>query len=348
MTRRPVSSTRRAALALALVALVTTAGCSGFLGSGSEDAPGVGAAKLDSVPADATMVGYVDVDGMAGDDSLRDIANAALEAQSARYGGGGGDKPASVSGMLATVENETGLSLTQVDGITFFGTVPKAGAGGSGSQSARGSGMIVTAGFEESALLDSLRDSGYQPTEQTHAGTTMYTYGMDGRQAIAMLEDGTFAMGHVDAVESVLEVRAGDAAAVGGELRDEFGATDEGYVRFAASVPQDQLPVGELQTDAPVDPSNLNTVQYVSGSLATSGDTVTAKLNLVDESSNSATRTRDLVRGGLAYYQGTAPEDVRPALEALEVDQDGDTVTVTYSENADRIEAMITSLYSSS
>jgi hypothetical protein len=345
MTRRPVSSMRRVALALALVALVTMAGCTGLLGSGGDDAPGVGAASLDSVPGDATMVGYVDVDGMAGDDALRSVANSALEAQATHHEDESG--PSSVTEMLATVENETGLSPTQVDGVTFFGTVPKAGADSSGSQSARGSGMIVTAAFEESALVTALRDSGYQPTQQSSEAATLYSYGPDGQRALAVLDDGRFAMGHVEAVGSVLDVRAGDAEAVTGQLREQFADTDDGYVRFAASVPQDQLPVGALQTDAPVDPSTLNTVQFVSGSLTTDGETVTATVNLVDESSNSAASTRDLVRGGLAYYQGRAPEAVRPALQTVTVDQHGDTVTLTYTEEAARIEAIITSLYSS-
>lgn len=345
MIGRSGSSRRRLALALALAALIATAGCADFLGSGG-DASSSEAANLDSVPDAATVVTYVDVDEMAGDDSLRSVANTALEAQAAQseYASG----PASVSGVLAAFENQTGLSPTKVDDVTFFGTVPEAGSDGAGTAETQQSGMIVSAAFSESELVAALQESGYQPTEQSYEGTTMYTYGLDGQRALAVLGDGTFAMGNVAAVESVVDVRTGNAEALQGELRERFTSTDDGYVRFAASVPQDQLPVGELQTDAPVDPSTLNTVQYVTGSLSTSGDTVTATVNLVDATTNSATRTHDLVQGGLAYYEGTVPEHVRPALEAVTVEQHGNTVTVSVSEDATRIEEIITTLYSSS
>jgi len=103
MTGSPRLRGRKALLAVALAAMLVTAGCTGILGSGGES--GGSGAQLDSVPANAEFVGYVDASGMVGDDSLRTLANTALEtqAQTSQYYEG----PESVSEMLDTLEEES-------------------------------------------------------------------------------------------------------------------------------------------------------------------------------------------------------------------------------------------------
>lgn len=327
-------------LALALAALVATAGCSSFLNSGDGASSGQ-AAQLDRVPNDAEMVMYVDVDGMAGDQTLRSIANTALEAQAeqSEYSTG----PTSVSEMLSQFENESGLSPQKFDDVTFFGQAPK--SSGSGSENA---GMIVTSEFSKDELVTALSEGETELSEQTYKGTTLYTYGEDGDSAFAMLGDGTFALGDVDAVKSVLDVEAGDSQALKGELRTQFENTDSGYLRFAMNVPQDQIPAEEMNSEAPINTSAFNSVEYVSGSLSTSGDVVNAKVNLVSESSDTASRTKDVLDGALSLYKGAGNEQIRTALKQVSVEQNGDTVSITFADNKASIEEMITKLYSAS
>lgn len=330
---------RQALLAVALAAMLATAGCSGILTGG--DGGSAGGAQLDSVPNDATMVGYVDAAGMVGDDSLRELANTAFTAQNENsefYSG-----PTSVDEWLEQLENDSGLDPTKVQDMTFFGT-----PGENVPTNAEQAGMILRTDFSEDELVAAMEESGSELSEETYADTTLYTYGYEGQNALASLGDGTFAVGDRSAVQSVLDVDAGDADALSGDLRTRFKNTDSGYVRFAASVPQDQVPTEQLGQGSPVNTSSFNTVEYVTGSMATSGDEVSTQVNLVSSSSDDASRINDVIDGALSIYSGAGNEEIRKTLENVEVSQDGDTVTVSFSDNVDDLSDRIEALYTMS
>lgn len=327
---------KRALLAVALSAMLVTAGCTGIIG---DDSSSAGDAQLDKVPDDATMVGYVDAAGMVEDDSLRELANTAFEAQdqnSEFYSG-----PTSVEEWLDQIEDESGLDATNVQDATFFGT-----AGETVPTNAEQAGMILRTDFTEDEIVSAMEDSGTEFSEESYQDTTLYTYGYDNQNALAALGDGTFAVGDTAAVKSTLDVDAGDEDALSGELRTRFQDTDDGYVRFASSVPQDQVPTEELGQGSPINTSAFNTVQYVSGSMATDGDTVSTQMNLVSESSDDASRINDVIDGALSVYGGVGNDQIRETLEQVDVSQDGDTVTVSFSDSVDNLNERIEMLYS--
>ncbi|MFB6269721.1 MAG: hypothetical protein ABEH83_07240 [Halobacterium sp.] len=331
---------RQAVLAVALSGMLLTAGCSGILGSNGGGG-GSGGAQLNSVPADSTMVGYVDASGMVSDDSLRELANTAFQAQSENsefYSG-----PTSVEELLTQMENESGLNPSNVQDVTFFA---KTGEGAPTSTSE--AGMIVRTDFSEDEVVSSMRDSGTELTEESYKDSTLYTYGFENQNGIAFLGDGTFVLGDTAAVKSALDVEAGDADSLSGELRTQFKNTDNGYVRFAASVPQDQVPTEQLGQGSPINTSAFNTVEYVSGSMDTSGDEVSTQVNLVSATSDDASRISDVIDGALSVYGGVGNEQIRKTLEQVEVSQDGDTVTVSFSDTVDNLKQRIEMLYSMS
>lgn len=323
-------------LAVALAAMLVTAGCTGILGSGGES--GGSGAQLDSVPANAEFVGYVDASGMVGDDSLRTLANTALEtqAQTSQYYEG----PESVSEMLDTLEEESGLDPQKFNDVTFFGS-----PGDTVATNAEQAGMIVTTEFSEDEIISSMEESGTELAEESYGDTTVYTYGFENQNAVAALGDGTFALGDTAAVKSVVDVESGDADALSGELRSEYKDTDDGYVRFAMNVPQEQIPSEQLGANSPLDTSAFNTVQFVSGSFSTSGDSVTANVNMVSESSGDASRTADLVDGALSIYSGVGNEQIRSTLEKLSVSQNGDTTTVSFTDNVENLQELVETMY---
>lgn len=326
-------SKRKAVVALALAALVATAGCTSFLGG--DDGSG-GDAKLDSVPADAQMVGYVDVDGAVGDDSLRSLTNTLLEtqAENAEYDPG----PASVPELLDEFENESGLDPAGVHDVTYFASTdtdaPMAG---------ESAGMILTSEYSEDELVSAMREDGSELSETTYGETTLYTYGYEGSSALAVLGDGTFALGDRSSVESVVDVRAGDTDALNGELRTTYENTRDGYARFAMDVPQEDVPADQIGAGSPVDTSAFNTVQFVSGSFYTSGDEVGLEVDLTSEDESSASRTYDVVDGAIGMYSGMVEDELRATLEKLTVSQDGDTVTVSYTNTVSDLEEQIES-----
>lgn len=327
---------RQAVLAVALSALLVTAGCSGFLDSGGDG--GADGAQLDSVPNDAEFVGYVDASGMVGDDSLRSLANTAFEtrAETSPYYEG----PESVSEMLETMEEESGLSPEKFNDVTFFGT-----SGDRVATNAEQAGMIVTSEFSEDEIVSSMEEEGTDLTEESYQDTTVYSYGYDNQNAVAALGDGNFALGDTAAVKKVLDVRADETDALAGDLRSTYENTDDGYVRFAIDVPQEEVPTEELGSGSPLDTSAFNTVQFISGSLSTSGDSVTANVNMVSESSDDASRTADLVDGALSIYSGVGNEEIRSTMEKLSVSQDGDTVTISFTDSVENLEELIEAMY---
>lgn len=322
---------RKALLAIAVTAMLATAGCSGILSSGgSAD----GGAKLDSVPADAQMVGYVGVDGAVADDSLRSLANTMLEAQAenSRYYEG----PTSVAEMIDKTKNKSGLDPAKVHDVTFFGTT-EASATTGGERT----GMILTSEFSEDELVSAMREEGSELSESTYEGTTLYTYGYEDNSALAVLGDGTFALGDTAAVKSVIDVRAGNQDAIGGDLRASFENTRDGYLRFAMNVPQQQVPADRIGAGSPINTSAFNTIQYVSGSFYTSGDEVGMNIDLTSESESSATRAHDVLKGGISLYSGMTDGQLQSALKKLSVSQNGDTVTVSYTNTVSNLESLI-------
>lgn len=311
--------------------MLATAGCSGILNSDDNGGDG---AQLDSVPANAQMVGYVDVDGAVSDDSLRSLANTMLEmqAESSPYY----DGPVSVSEMLEQTENESGLDPSGVHDVTFFGS-----AEATSSMNAEHSGMILASEYSEDELVSAMREEGTELSEGTYKETTLYTYGYEDDTALAVLGDGAFALGDRAAVESVVDVRAGDTDAIGGDLRAAYENTNDGYVRFAMDVPQQQVPADQIGAGSPVNTSAFNTIQYVSGSFSTSGDEVSMNVDLTSESESSATRTHDVLQGGISLYSGMTEGELRTALQKLSVSQDGDTVTVSYTNTVSELETLI-------
>lgn len=336
MTRSISLRGRRTLLAIALSVMLATAGCSGVLDG---DGDSSGGAQLDSVPSDASMVGYVDAAGMVGDDSLRELANAAFEAQdenSEFYEG-----PTSVEEWLDQIQNQSDLDPTKVRDLTFFAT-----EGDNVPTNAEQAGAIVNTEFTIDELTTAMEDSGTEFSVESHQDTDVYTYGFDNQNALAALGDGTFAIGDTDAVYGILDVDAGDESAVSGDLRTQFENTDDGYVRFAMDVPQDQVPTDQIGQGSPVNTSAFNTVEYVSGSFTTSGDSVTTQVNLVSGSSDDADRINDVVDGALSLYSGVGSDDIRETLESIEVEQDGATVSVSFSETVDTLTERIDALYS--
>jgi len=345
MTGSPRSTRRLALLAVGLSALVVTAGCAGSLGGlGASDGGGGGdGAQLDSVPASAEFVGYVDAAGMASDESLRSIANAALEARG-EYDDDD-DAPADVDAMLEQAESDSGLDPESVESMTVFGTsAENPTADGSGT-----SAVILSASYSESELVSAMENgSDVEFSESTYGDTTVYSYegDEDYEGTLAVLGDGEFALGDRSAVESVVDVRAGDADQLGGDLKTAFRNTDEdGYVRMAMATPTERLAEEDVAEDAPVNVSTLNTVEYVSTSFGTGDGNVTTAVNLVAASESDAEQTYELVDGALSLYSSAGGEELQGGLDAVSVERNGDTVTVTHSDTAENVEALVETVY---
>jgi hypothetical protein len=343
MSATPRSTRRLALLAVGLSALLVTAGCSGAIGGLGADGDGDGGPHVDSVPASAEYVAYVDAAGVASDDSLTAIANAALDARSEEDEDD--DAPEDVEAMFEQAENDSGLDPTRVADVTSFGTTaetPMADGDDRGS-----SAMVLSTSYTEDELVTAMEERDAELSEESYGDSTLYAYegDEDYEGVLAALGDGTFALGDRSAVEQVLDVRAGDAAALDGDLKSTFEETDDdAYVRFAMATPSDETSA-EVAESAPMEASALENVTHVSGSFATGDGNVTTTIRLTAASADDAQQAYDLVDGAVSLYSSTSDGEVRDALEAVSVEQNGDTVTVTHSDTVENVEALVETVY---
>ena len=328
-------------LAVGLSALLVTAGCAGAIGELGTDGDGGSGPHVDSVPASAEYVAYVDAAGMASDESLRSIANAALEASSEDE-----DAPSDVDAAFTAAENDSGLDPTRVHAVTAFGATPENPMERGGS-----SAMVLSTSYTEDELVSAMEAEGVERSEETYGDTTLYVDESDerGEAVLAVLGDGTFALGDQSAVERVVDVRSGDADALEGDLKAAFEATGDGYVRFAMATPtQTPLSPDDQATAGPrMEASVLENVSHVSGSFATGDGNVTTTVNFVAASESDAQQLYDIVDGALSLYAGTGEQagETQAALDAVSVEQDGETVTVTHTDTVERIESQVQALY---
>jgi len=66
---------------------------------------------------------------------------------------------------------------------------------------------------------------------------------------------------------------------------------------------------------------------------------------MVSESSGDASRTADLVDGALSIYSGVGNEQIRSTLEKLSVSQNGDTTTVSFTDNVENLQELVETMY---
>lgn len=358
MTDSPRSTRRLALLAVGLAALVATAGCAGSIGGlGGGDGGGDAGdgPRLDSVPASAESVAYVDVGGMRDDESLRSIANTALDARSEVDP----DAPADVEALFDRAGDESGLDPGGVVALTAYDT----GHGGEAEPGEGSSATLLSTSYSESDVVDAVEnrtneaDYDVELTEETYGDTTLYAFETDTDDGdreydgvLAVLGDGEFAVGDRSAVEGVVDVRNGDEEAVGGDLRAAFEDTDaDGYVRAAMALDDRQVAPGEDGTPAvggtELNASAVQSVEYVSTSFATGDGNVTTTVNLHTGSSGDAEQLYELADGALALYSNVGDSEAQSALSAVSVDRSGSTVTVAHSDTVEAVESHVETLY---
>lgn len=324
---------------LVIATLLITAGCSGVI-PGADGGGGDAGAALDRVPAQATAISYIDVDGLLNADAHRQLVNTYLGLvanQSERYTG-----PTTADEAITQAQNESGLDPTTVDAVTLFSSASAAG---------EYSGAIVTGSFTTEEFVDAQTQSqSYTFTETTYAGQTLYepqnpppladpTY-------IGVLGDGTVVTGTESAVKDTLDVSAGNADAASGAVISAFENSRDGFIRFGATVPQDQLPTEAANRSLPVDATVYDSVTTVWGAHYMSGNTVGVTFTMEAASEDAATDIRDVTDGAVSLASGYVSNDTfKDQLRAITVEQNGAEVTVTFENSVSALESVIRALF---
>ncbi|QDX41561.1 hypothetical protein [Salarchaeum sp. JOR-1] len=337
------ATARSVAAVLAVAMLVSTAGCAGLLTDDGGSASA--AAQLDSVPANVDSLAFVDVESMLEDDTLRGVANtyfSEMNASSPYYSG-----PASVSEAIADAENDTGLSATQFETVTAFSNASEQADTDSGSFN----GALVTSSLSKTELKSAVTNqTGMEFSTETYGNATIWVpeSAFASGSVVGWLGDGAFVTGTESAVKAVVDVRAGDAPAVSGDLRQTFADTRAGYVKFAMTVPQQELDTGPYASETQFASETLNSVQVVSGAFYVEDTDIGGVTHVVTNTSSAATNIMQVMQGALSAYELASEEAAAETLDKIEVTSEGTTVTVSYENAASNIENAIESAYNES
>lgn len=311
---RPRRHLRRVLLAGVLAAALALAACT----AGGQDA-----LLLDSVPADAVMLGSVQPQRALGDSNVRDTLDRLL--------GLLGDK--TLEDALAQVQ-EAGVDPAAVEQVLVFGTPEQKGA------------VLVAGPYDEAKVKEAAEQKGGELSVTVHRDHDLYT--TDEGKTFAFLADDLLLVGALESAKAVIDVRAGESDALDGELRDSFVAlgdppaklfllTSDGLFDKAG---KDEAGESGLD-DLPIDLAFLTDVRSVGATLDAVQQDFALQLTVAypdAEQASSARQAIETLLGLVALFAG-APE-LSDLLGGLEVTAEEEVLTVAGQFSPDDLESI--------
>lgn len=315
----------RQVLAVLLASLlVFSAGCTGFFGSdgGGSDSPG----SVESVPEGVDTVAAFDP-GIVDDEKTVTLMNGLIE-----MGATDGEQQ-SYEEMLKEAEEESEVSRDDINSITMFAKAETI-------DTEQYSGFIVDTELSWEDLVEASdvasEDLEDDVTKDSYNGVTVYkndTAQVEEDAWIADFEDGTFAFGTSAAVKDVIDTREGDADSFSGDLRDAYDSAEDGYMKMAMIVPDEQVENAGQQAGVSTDfvPNpDIVTMSYYTGDETMNVD---AEMTMANE--EEAEQFFQVVGGALDppsdQSEGSEQDPFAKLTEATNVDQNGKEVTVAFS-----------------
>ncbi|MFC7194817.1 hypothetical protein ACFQL4_09425 [Halosimplex aquaticum] len=264
--------------------------------------------------------------------------------------------PANLSAALDKTENETGLDPRAAEEVAFFNKQRE------NYTQPRYAGAIVHADWTESAVVAAASNSSdTEYVNTTIDGVTVYkpvqnqteedevSFGPpEPEEWIAVLDDGQYAFGTQQAVNDTIEVYAGDANPVDGDLRTAYDETRNGYIRYAqrsqnVNVTRINQTMGQ-QTGLNVTAyaQAYNDLHVTAGSYYISEDKLGFESRILTNSTETARDVADITQGFISIQAGAIQnETLETQLRSTNVTQDGTTVTVSRETPVDTAAKLI-------
>ncbi|WP_247002523.1 hypothetical protein [Halosolutus gelatinilyticus] len=310
----------------AIVLLVVTAGCAGFLGG--DDRDGVDGDPVAQVPANATTLVHLDAAALADGEGDRLLAD--LEAAE-------GDA-ADTAEMVRDLENRTGLDPLATTGLLRFELADGAGTG-----------YVVETDRSEADVVAAIEDRTgveYELTAASGADVLYEPVDADGNAEPAFVGvhgDGRYVVGDEAAVRASLDVRYGEADAISGPVRDAYDdAVADGAALTVASEPSGSIVPTEYEALIPLDFDVFGEVVATSRRYDAADEGIAVDVGLSVEDESDAAELEEVVRGAIGYLieNPLTDETVADALETVAVDREGTTVTLAYEGDVDAVLAL--------
>lgn len=300
------------------------------------------------VPAQATMAGFVDLQGMVDDGNLRSIGDAFLGELATMEGY---DGPETVEEAISQAEEEaqqssdsSELGSDTLESMTFFTDVEAV------DQEDPYAGAVISLSISESEFQDLLDQNAEDYDEDEYNGITIYSNvdevsdqaGMSGSDAVvAWLGDGQMAAATRPVVEDIIDVFQGDADGMSGDLESHYDGVSEGYLRFATKVPEGTFPENSgQQGGVGPDWEPFQEIEYISGNFVSGGSTVSLNIRHHTTGSEAASNVSEEVDNLLGTLQMAFGQNELASnlLEAVSVETDGSTVITAFEDEVEALE----------
>ncbi len=217
-------------------------------------------------------------------------------------------------------------------------------AGGRAREKAKGSGVVIVVGkFNRDAIIAYIRSKS-TPAETEYGGASVLMFpertGETINKGIVFLSDGEIALGDLETLKSVLDIRGkGDKSILSSPtmapLISSIGPDEMFW--FAGNA------AGALANAPASTPfsASISSIQSVVGTLNIT-DAVAGKITATAVNSDSAAKLADGVRGLIAFGQlsGDQNPDLKTLLGGLAVSQNSSQITVAFNFPADVLEKL--------
>jgi len=290
------------------------------------------------VPKQANMVGQADLSKILQDKDLTGIYDKVPK--NASY-------PQTFDAALTQLKDQYNIDLNSFQEGIFF--VDVSGSTDQGNYS----GVIVEGTFNKSDLIAAIQsEAGVQLSTLKYKDYEIYTDEFE-ETAIAFLSNTTFVIGAMQPVKDVIDVKKGDAKALGGEVLDTYNKLGDALIKVAVAVPPG-MAEGNLGQSASQVLGNLSAfdkVKTVGMTVSKNEDSVALNVKLCCADSDSAQSIEDSINGLIGFMglimSMSGDQEQNQALDTLlnkvEVSRSDSCVNVSLSMTVAEIEDLIQS-----
>jgi len=242
------------------------------------------------VPNKANLVGLIEITGILQDKNLTGIYDTIPK---------GTSYPQSFYDALSKLKDEYNIDLMGFQEGLFFAEVSESEDQGNYS------GVIVEGTYNKSDLIAAIQSAA--GTELSTINYKDYEIYADEFQesAIAFLSDNTLVIGTMQPVKDVIDVKKGDAKALGGEVLDSYNKLGDALIKVAVAVPpgvtEGQL--GESASQYLGDLSAFDNVESVGMTVSKNDRSVTIDLKLCCVDNDSAQSIEQTIDGLITFAQ---------------------------------------------
>ena len=310
---------QRLLLAGALATALALAACT----AGGQDS-----LLLDSVPADAVLLGSVQPQRALGDSNVRDSLDRLVDLL--------GDK--TLEDALAQAQEGSGIDPAAVREVLVFQTAQEEGA------------ALISGPYSEAKIKDAAEEKLGDLSVTTHRGYDLHT--AEEGATLVFLADDLLLMGKLESAKAVIDVREGEAAALDGELRESFVALGDHPAKLFLLTPEGLLDKAEDREsgdfglgDLPLDLGFLTEVRSVGVTMDAAQQDFAFALTMAytdAEQASSARRAVDALLGLVTLFS-SAPE-LSELVDGLEVTAEAEVLTVAGQFSPDDIEGLVETL----